>query len=236
MTLDKVSYFTVENITFDFNYGNPLAACMDGIHLVGNCHFGTIRNLKGACYDDLVAINADEGSVGPITNIRVSGIYARDCHSAVRFLSCKSHIENIHISDIYGTYFQYCVGISKYYREGEYDGYYDAISIDHVYASKAVRKEVYNKKPDSYVFSIIWVEGGLRIHDLKITDLYRREYINPVETIRICKGAGIDHMILENISTENYTGEEGMPLFVNEGEIRKLCTRNIRVNGEEIEL
>ncbi len=90
VTLDTVSYFTVDDITFDFNYGNPLAACMDGIHLVGNCHYGHISNLKGACYDDLVAINADEGSSGPITHIRVQGIYAEDCHSAVRLLSCKS--------------------------------------------------------------------------------------------------------------------------------------------------
>ena len=66
---DRVSYFTIENITFDYNKGNPYAINMDGFHLNGNCHFGTIRNLKGACYDDLVALNAHEGSKGPITNI-----------------------------------------------------------------------------------------------------------------------------------------------------------------------
>ncbi len=47
ITLDIVSYFTVDNIIFDFNYGNPLATNMDGIHLNGNCHFGEILNLKG---------------------------------------------------------------------------------------------------------------------------------------------------------------------------------------------
>ena len=236
VTLDKVSYFTVENITFDFNYGNPLAACMDGIHLVGNCHFGFIHNLKGACYDDLVAINADEGSVGPITNIRVSGIYAEDCHSAVRFLSCKSRIENVHISDIYGTYFQYCVGISKYYKEGKFDGYYDAITIDHVYASKAVRKAVYNKTEKSYVFPIIWVEGGLEIHDLKITDVYRREKITPVETIKISKGARIDTLILDNLSSENQTEAYEIAMLVNEGEVKNLYPGNIRADGRRVNL
>ena len=67
--IDRASYFTVENITFDFNYGNPCACNMDGIHLDGNCHFGVIKNLQGACYDDLVALNAHEGSAGDITNI-----------------------------------------------------------------------------------------------------------------------------------------------------------------------
>ena len=104
VTLDTVSYFTVENITFDYNYGNPKAVSMDGIHLAGNCHYGVLRNLKGACYDDLVALNADEGSNGPITNIEINGIFAEDCHSAGRlltvlhlwrrspFLMCSGHI------------------------------------------------------------------------------------------------------------------------------------------------
>ncbi|WP_407424840.1 hypothetical protein, partial [Methanobrevibacter sp.] len=48
--LDKVSYFTVEDIIFDYNYGNPKAFNMDGIHVNGNSHFGHIRNLKGTCY------------------------------------------------------------------------------------------------------------------------------------------------------------------------------------------
>lgn len=213
-----------------------MAACMDGIHLVGNCHFCFIHNLKGACYDDLVAINADEGSVGPITNIRVSGIYAEDCHSAVRFLSCKSRIENVHISDIYGTYFQYCVGISKYYKEGKFDGYYDAITIDHVYASKAVRKAVYNKTEKSYVFPIIWVEGGLEIHDLKITDVYRREKVTPVETIKISKGARIDTLILDNLSSENQTEAYEIAMLVNEGEVKNLYPGNIRADGRRVNL
>lgn len=232
VTLDTVSYFTVSDITFDFNYGNPLAACMDGIHLAGNCHYGEITNLKGACYDDLVALNADEGSVGPITNIRVSGIFAEDCHSAVRLLSCKSPIENIHISDIYGTYYQYCVGISKYYHEGDGDGRYGAILIDHVYAAKAKRLAVYNKAPDSYMFPLIWVEGGLGIWELKITDLYRRECLIPVETIHICPDARIDTLVLENVSTQNYTDAPDMPLLVNRGSIGHLHASNIRQDKE----
>ena len=138
VTINVASYFTIEDITFDFNYGNPDALNMDGIHLDGHCHYGYIRNLKGACYDDLVALNACEGYAGPITNIEIDGIFAEDCHSAVRLLALTENVSNIHISNIYGSYYQYCVTLSKYYRVEKIKPY-DAITIEHVYASKAVR-------------------------------------------------------------------------------------------------
>ena len=66
---------------------------MDGVHLNGNCSFGKMTNLQGTCYDDLVALNAEEGTVGPITNIDIDGIYAEDCHSAVRLLTVTQPVE-----------------------------------------------------------------------------------------------------------------------------------------------
>ena len=236
MVLDKISYYTVDNITFDFNYGNPFAACMDGIHICGNCHFGEITNLKGACYDDLVAINGDEGSSGPITNLKVSGIYAQDCHSAVRFLSFKSPMEKIHISDIYGTFYQYCIGFSKYYMNSPDPGLYDAITIDHVYVSKAKLLPVYNKPADQPAYPLIQIQPGVKVRHLKISDLYRREYTIPADTIRICDGGEVDTLILENISTENHTQAGDMPILVNNGVIRRLDAKNIMENGEAVTL
>jgi hypothetical protein len=209
---------------------------MDGIHICGNCHFGEITNLKGACYDDLVAINGDEGSSGPITNLKVSGIYAQDCHSAVRFLSFKSPMEKIHISDIYGSFYQYCIGFSKYYSASPYPGLYDAIAIDHVYASKAKLLPVYNKSANQPAYPLIQVQPDVKIKHLKISDMYRREYVNPVGPIRICEGAEVDSLILENISTENHTGEEGMPVLENHGIVRRLEAKNIMENGEVVTL
>ena len=236
MVLDKISYYTVNDITFDFNYGNPFAACMDGIHICGNCHFGEITNLKGACYDDLVAINGDEGSSGPITNLKVSGIYAEDCHSAVRFLSFKSPMERIHISDIYGTFYQDCIGFSKYYLKSPYPGLYDAIPIDHVYASKAKLLPVYNKSANQPPYPLIQVQSGVKVKSLKISDMYRQEHEIPVETIHICEGAEVDSLIMENISTENHTQEKDMPTLVNRGAIKRLEAKSIMENGEAVAL
>lgn len=235
ITIDKCSYFTVENLIFDFNYGNPMATNMDGVHIDGNCHFGRITNLQGACYDDLVALNADEGSNGSITNIDISGIYAEDCHSAIRLLTVQNPVEHIHISDIHGTYFQYCIGLTKFYT-GKTNGYYDGITIDNVYASKAVRIPVYNKAPDDYIYPLIYIEEEHYVKNLKISELHRREYINPVETIFIGADTVVENLILENITTENKTDCPKMPLLVKNGTVKQMNALGIRVNGEMISL
>lgn len=231
VTLDTVSYFTAENIVFDYNLGNPKAINMDGLHFNGNCHFGTIRNLKGTCYDDLVALNADEGTKGPITNISIDGLFAENCHSAVRLLTVRQKIENIRISNVFGTYYQYCIGLTKYYS-GQSEGYYDGIFIDHVLASKAVRERDLYPWPDSYVYSLIWIDKETLVKNLKITDLSRKEYNNPVSTVCIRQGSVVERLILDGVFTENCTGDESMPLIFNEGRIENLVLRDVRSDGK----
>lgn len=223
-SFDRVSYFTIEDITFDYNLGNPNAINMDGIHLNGNCHFGMIRNLKGACYDDLVALNAHEGSRGPITNITIDGLYAETCHSAVRLLTVHDDVENIHISNVYGTYYQYCVGLTKYYP-GETTGTFDAISLDHIYASKALRDHIY-PWPDSAQFPFIYLQGDIRVKNMTVSELYRKEYNIPVETFFIGEKAEVDNLLLENIVCENHTDQE-IPMIVNQGTVRRMETKNM---------
>ena len=188
VTIDIASYFTVEDIIFDFNYGNPIALNMDGIHLDGHCHHGVIRNLKGACYDDLVAINAHEGYAGPITNIEIDGLYAEDCHSAVRLLAVQEDVKNIHISNVFGTYYQYCIGLTKFYKD-ETKGGFDAITIDNVYASKAIRYEDrYAQIKSSKIYPLIWIQNDVKIKNLTLRSIHRREYNVPIETLYIGKG------------------------------------------------
>lgn len=229
VTLDTVSYFTVDNIDFDFNLGNPYAINMDGIHCNGNCHFGAIKNLKGACYDDLVALNAHEGSKGPITNIEIDGLFAENCHSAVRLLTVSDDVNNIHISNVYGTYYQYCIGITKYYP-GETTGVYDGISIDHIYASKALRDNIY-PWPNSYVFPLIYIQENIMAQNIHITDVYRKEYNIPVETIFVGENVVIENMVIDNVISENHTGKT-MPMIVNNGSVDRLVVKNIRTNGD----
>lgn len=237
ITLDKVSYFTVEDITFDFNLGNPYPINMDGIHLDGNCHYGTIRNLKGTCYDDMVAVNAHEGSRGPITNINISDLYADYCHSAVRLLSVSEDekIEKIRISNVYGNFYQYCVGITKFYK-GETNGYFDDISIDHIHVSKAmpVRKGDYqHPKKVENSFEIIYIQKETLTKTLTIDNLHRRENCLPKDTIYVENGAEVHRLIINDATTENYT-ELPMTFLHNEGKIGYLSMKRINVADDKV--
>lgn len=232
VTIDCTSYFNVDAITFDYNDGNPVSINMDGIHVNGNCHHGCIRDLRGACRDDLVALNADEGSGGPITDILVDGVFAEECHSAVRLLSVKHPVERVRITNVYGTYYQYCIGISKFYP-GQHDSYFDAITIDHIYAAKALRKPHLYPNQNGYVYPLIWVEGNLCVRNLSITALHRREYNVAVETLHIGPNTTVDNLILDDITDENRSCLT-MPFFINRGKVKNSIVRNIYVDGSDI--
>lgn len=228
---DTVSDFTIEDIVFDFNYGNPKAVNMDGVHLYGNCHRGVVRNLKGACYDDLVALNADEGSNGPISDIDIDGIFAEDCHSAVRLLTVRNCVENIHIHNVFGSFYQYCIGVTKYYG-GETEGVYDALVFDNIHASKAVRYSVYCND-GAYVYPFIWIEKNLRVRHISVSELYRREEHVAIPTIYVGENSVVEHMTLRNIVCENLTGEP-FPLIELHGEVKALETAGLDAGSDEI--
>ena len=234
ITIDMGSYFTVENINFDFNFGNPIASNMDGVHLNGNCHYGVIRNLKGACYDDLVALNAHEGSAGDITNIQIDGIFAENCHSAVRLLTVNHNVSHISISNVYGTYYQYCIGFTKFYP-GETTGCFDAISLSNIHASKSFRlpiQEAHMGVGSDYHFPLIWVQDGTVVKQISIEHLHRREFINPIETVRIDEGAIVNRMAVSDLTLENHT-DRYCSKFCNLGRIGKLYSVGLR--EEEID-
>lgn len=226
--IEKGSYFTIENIEFDFNEGKPYSVNMDGIHLNGNCHYGVIKNLKGACYDDFVALNAHEGAGGDITNIEIDGLFAENCHSAVRLLTVNHKIEHITISNVFGSYYQYCIGFTKFYP-GETTGCFDAVSLSNIHASKSKRLPIQEmhmvKEGTDYHFPFIWIQGETKVKSLSVNGLYRREYENPVATIQIDEKADVDNLVINDVSIENHTDKE-LPLFKNYGKVKKLNISN----------
>ena len=233
VTIDTGSYFAIENITFDFNFGNPIASNMDGIHLNGNCHYGVIRNLQGACYDDLVALNAHEGTRGDITNLEIDGIFAENCHSAVRLLTVEEKVAHIHISNVFGTYYQYCIGFTKYYP-GETTGYFDGITLSDIHAAKSPRlpiQEAHMRNKNNH-FPFIWMQDGTVVKRLSIDHLHRREFVNPIDTIRIDAGAYVEEMWIRDLSLENHT-DAHCPKLSNHGTVQVLRTEGLP--EEEIE-
>lgn len=222
-----ITYFAVENIFFDQNLGNPTAENMDGIHIDGGCRYGTIRNVQGTCYDDVVALNADDGCDGTIRDIVVDGILGCDCLRGVRLLSTKSLVENISISNVSGTYYQNCIGITYFYPRSGVRGKMSHISIRNVFGKNAPRRPEYNKGDNSYYsFSFIWIDGDLDIDFLTIDNVCRNEEISGVETLKVCKDCHIERLSLSNMLQQNMTGKP-VTMFTNEGIIDKLFMYNI---------
>lgn len=233
--LDMASYFTVENIVFDFNLGNPRPANMDGVHVDGNSSYGTIRNIKGKCYDDLVALNADEGSDGDISHIDIDGIYAEDCHSAVRLLTRKNKVTNIHIRNVFGSYYQYVIGLTKF-CDYTTDGFFDAIVLDNLHVRKAIRYTYLSYSEQcaiNYkVLPVIYLEDFINVKSLSISELYRVEENVSIPTVSVGDGARVENLSIKNCYSENLTPTP-FALYEQKGTVERLVWENNRmVNGE----
>ena len=234
MRMAYMTHFTVENIRFDQNLGNPTAENMDGIHIDGGCRFGLIHNVQGTCYDDIVAINADDGYDGPISDIVVDGVFGESSLRGVRLLSTKSEIKNVTVSNVFGTFYQNCVVLAYFFPHIGTRGRMSHITLRSIHGSNAPRRPEYCKGDNSYYFfSFIWVDDDIDIDHLVVDGLYRDEPIGSVETFKICKGARIRTLSLSNVLHQNRVGKP-LPLLLNEGEIERLYMYNVDAGEDTI--
>lgn len=226
-----MTYFTVENIRFDENLGNPTAENMDGIHIDGGCRFGSVRNVQGTCYDDIVALNADDCYDGPISDIEIDGVFGENSLRGVRLLSIKSPVSRISISNVFGTYYQNAVGLTYFFPRSGTRGKMSQISLRNIFGSNAPRRPEYGKGDNSYYFfQYVWVDGDLDVDSLTVDGLYRDEKIANVESFKVCKGAKIGRLSLMNVGCKNNTPNK-YAFLVNEGEIDKLYMYNVDADG-----
>lgn len=221
--------FTIENIQFDFFEGSPKLWNLDGIHIEGHCKNGYIHNLRGACHDNTVALTTDDVVYGPIENITIDGIYGEKSHSAVRLLSMSTLLRNIHITNIYGTFYAYAVEISKYRYDTEDRGAFYNITMDHIHASlcEGTVDVPGNKVP------FIWIGKDMDIDSLYISHVFRNETHNPKPTIGIYEGTKIKCLDISSIEQTNIT-EGPMAVIENLGTVEKLYIKNIISDEDEI--
>ena len=213
--------FTIEDITFDYNLKR---LNMDGIHIHGNSHQGRITNLKGTTNDDLVALNADDGSMfeisrGPITDIQIDGIWSDNGYRAVRLLSCGSPVKRIKISNIYGNYNYEVIGFTNAQVHSDSKSTFEDISINGIFcsgSSKSGRQ--------------IWIESPATISNLTIYDYHRTEDLFPSDGIFIESGASIDNFSLSEITLVNRSGKPIIFLH-NNGLIDNLNLTDIMLKG-----
>ena len=235
----KLTNFTFSHITFDFNEGNPSPDNMDGLHFDGFCRNGRITDLKGTCYDDLIALNAEDGIVdspgfGPIENIEIDGIFSDNCHSIIRMLSYGSRISNISIRNVYGSFYRYGIGFTHYFPEQPQRGSFDNIVVENLFISKALPPESdWNGAPD---WALIWCEGRGTLGSLRINGFHRIEKTIAVPSMDIEKDFIIDTLSISDASIENHLAEP-IVMLRNAGSIKNLNLEKCRAaKGEVINL
>lgn len=229
--------FTIADITFDYNL---LRANMDGVHLNGNCHQGRIANLKGTTNDDLVALNADDGTMfemsrGPITDLQVDGIWSENGYTAVRHLSGGSPIRRVHIANIFGSFRYYVTSFTNYKLHPTERSEISDVVIDGAYCSKPTAPLDRPLKSDEWGrhnCPLFWVESETHVANLHLANIIRRERLeNAPPTISVSNGATIERLEISEASVIN---EAATPLdfLVNNGAISALQLANIYLKAE----
>lgn len=230
---ERVINFTIDDITFDYSTFNPIRACQDGVHFDGGSRFGRVSNLKGACWDDLLAFNSNDtdhtdAEGEPISDITVDGIYSEGCHSAVRLLSTGGDVRNITLRNIHGTFYSYAVGLTHFFSwTNRPRGRFDNIAIENCSVAKCVQPKhvVANLGP----MEVVRIEGRLDLGSVRISGLTRVEQDLPqVPTIGIGKGARVENLSIYDCTQINRTAQP-MEFLHNEGTVSRLIKKNIRL-------
>lgn len=221
---DPVSYcvimcrcteFQVENITFDFNDGNPLPANMDGIHLEGGCRNGVIRHLRGAVYDDMVALNADELVRGDMENILIDDLDARHAHSAVRLLTSGHCIRNVTMSNIHGSYFAYCVGFTKYFKMGNgINGRFENITIKDSEFSKSDILPWFRNVDTA----VIYFQAETEVDGLTLQNVHRLPSGRLADFFGYEEGSYVRNLKMENVQGDMALDAQNIADFIKHAE------------------
>lgn len=233
--IGNITRFTIEDITFDYNMAK---ANMDGVHLHGNCHQGRIADIKGTTNDDMVALNADDGSMyemsrGPITDIQIDGLHADNGYTAIRMLSAGHPINRVHVTGIFGSFRYYVTSFGNFDVHPGEPSEISEITIDGVYCSKplnALNNPLPCDEAARHTFPFFWVESNTKVLDLHLTNIHRRELLeNAPPTFYISENSSVENLCLSNISIIN---EASTPLefMVNKGEILNMQKTNVYIN------
>lgn len=229
--------FTIEDITFDYNL---LRLNMDGVHLHGNCHQGRIVNLKGTTNDDLVALNADDGTMfemsrGSITDVQIDGIWSENGYTAVRLLSAGSPIRRVRISNIYGSFRYYVTSFGNYTLHPGERSEISEVVIDGVYCAKPT--EPLTRPLDSDEWGrhncpLFWVESRTHVVNLHLANILRRESLeNAPPTIFVSSESAVEHLGIRDVSVTNQAGTP-LDFLVNNGTISALQLANVYLKAE----
>ena len=238
MAFCKTSYFLVDDITFDYTTWNPIPLNLDGVHFDGHCHHGKVSNLRGTCFDDLVALNANDGQCaqeeGPISDVDVDGLYADYCHSAVRMLSSGADLSRVTVRNVHGRFYAYAIGLTHF--PGRPRGRFDDIAISDVFVGKEFSPEGIGVNSRTN-FPPILVERQVDVGSLSIRNLVRDEKSIAVATIRVDEDATVERLVVRDCRSVNRTTAP-MPFLDVRGCVKSATAENnsfVAAPGENVQ-
>lgn len=225
--------FVVRDIFFDYNWH---FGTTDGVHINGPCYDGVIENLAGTTNDDMVGMTTydephAEVTLGPIENIYIHNLTARNGYSGVRLLSGEDYpMRSIHIDGLYGTYRHHAVVISNHNaRPGK--NWYDDLVIENVFASKSntpltpechVKWEAHADKDAFFRFG-----RDIACGNVTLRNIHRHQDSDTQSALFEFKPpCVIERLILDNVTQTTAPGVFA-PLWVEEGAtIKNLIERD----------
>ncbi|MBR2871247.1 MAG: hypothetical protein IKB98_07735 [Clostridia bacterium] len=215
--------FKVCDIFIEFNQGAPKFYNQDGIHFEGHCKRGLVQNIKGQTHDDMVALTADDsGPYGPIEDIVIDGVYSTKTHSAVRLLSHGEPVKNITIKNVFGDYYTYGIGLTKYHGEEWERGIIENVCIENFKGCHCKEKFDYGGKQRP----LIWIQAGVDVKNLDVYNVSREEHVNTTPLLHLDEGASVENFNAENITQKSFVGEI-LEVLKLDGSVKNLSTKNI---------
>ena len=228
------AYVVVEDVAFDYASWNPIPLNMDGVHFDGCCHHLRVANLRGTCFDDMVALNANDGicspEEGPIHDVDIDGLYCAYCHSAVRMLSAGAPLGRVTVRNVHGHFYCYTVGLTHYFPQKP-RGRFDDIVIDDVFSAKALVPPECGGADYRGPMEIVHLQGPIDVGNLVVERLYRDEDCLPAATIGVDGQATVENLVVRDCRQTNRL-DKPIDFLSIRGRVDKLVTANNEFRGD----
>jgi len=214
----------------------------DGIHVQGPGEFLSIRNQQGKAFDDMVALNIDDlqgdwnsegqfdratkgnfgkyAGIGPVSDVDIDGVQADDCAQVIRILSRASRLDRVSIRNVKGTYRDFGVWITPYFRESSNIGRLEFENID----LRPIAPRAYSYVPPF----LFWIAG--KMEQVTLKNISSHAPIDDRPLVWIQPDAKIDRLLIDGLNVHDPRKEIGhAPLIRADGRIALLQVRDVVV-------
>jgi len=214
----------------------------DGLHIQGPGEFLSIRNLQGKAFDDMVALNNDDlqgdwnssgefvragtgtfgkyAGIGPVSDVDIDGVQADDCAQVIRILSRASRLDRVSIRNVKGTYRDFGVWITPYFREGGNIGRLEFENIN----LRPAGQRAYDYVP-AFLF---WLAG--KMEQVTLKNISSHAPIDDRPLVWIQPDAKIDRLLIDGLNVHDPRKDPGRALLIRaDGRIKLMQVRDVVV-------